>query len=388
MHRRWLLLGCAGVALLGACGAGDEVLSSACTDRAQVERALAQRAGRGDARRRHEPVVLPAGRHDARAPAGPRLTFTAVAENLETQANGDPAAARQLGYLIGAARRGIEGSSGTSAELTHRLERTRRGGRRPGVRRRARRGPARGGAIGMTPLRLRLFHAADGTRVAYREAGVGPGLVLLHSAGLSHREFEPVVEHLTHRFRLILPDLPLHGDSEDRPRHPVHAGLVRRGHGRVLRRHRRAPAARRRARRRCPGAPARRRERPSAPRAARHHADAAAPPPAAPGPPRPRARRRPRGLAARARPRDRPRRQDGRPPGARHEAHGPQQPRRARSRPPRDGRRRRQSEPRALVGARRARVAGRRAAHGARPARRAWTCPSCCCGPTRTRRTR
>jgi pimeloyl-ACP methyl ester carboxylesterase len=28
------------------------------------------------------------------------------------------------------------------------------------------------------------------------------------------------VEHLTHRFRLILPDLPLHGDSEDRPRHP------------------------------------------------------------------------------------------------------------------------------------------------------------------------
>jgi pimeloyl-ACP methyl ester carboxylesterase len=29
-----------------------------------------------------------------------------------------------------------------------------------------------------------------------------------------------VVEHLTHRFRLILPDLPLHGDSEDRPRHP------------------------------------------------------------------------------------------------------------------------------------------------------------------------
>ena len=39
-------------------------------------------------------------------------------------------------------------------------------------------------------------------------------------AGLSHREFEPIVEHLTDRFRLVLPDLPLHGDSEDRPRHP------------------------------------------------------------------------------------------------------------------------------------------------------------------------
>jgi pimeloyl-ACP methyl ester carboxylesterase len=69
-------------------------------------------------------------------------------------------------------------------------------------------------------VKLRLFHHRDGARVAYREAGTGPGLVLLHSALLNHREFEPVVEHLTHRFRLVLPDLPLHGDSEDRPRHP------------------------------------------------------------------------------------------------------------------------------------------------------------------------
>jgi pimeloyl-ACP methyl ester carboxylesterase len=68
-------------------------------------------------------------------------------------------------------------------------------------------------------VRLRLFHHRDGARVAYREAGTGRALVLLHSAMLSHREFEPVVEHLTHRFRLVLPDLPLHGDSEDRPRH-------------------------------------------------------------------------------------------------------------------------------------------------------------------------
>jgi pimeloyl-ACP methyl ester carboxylesterase len=69
-------------------------------------------------------------------------------------------------------------------------------------------------------MRLRLHHAADGTRVAYREAGAGPALMLLHSAGLSHREWEPVVEPLSARFRLVLPDLPLHGDSEDRPRHP------------------------------------------------------------------------------------------------------------------------------------------------------------------------
>jgi pimeloyl-ACP methyl ester carboxylesterase len=69
-------------------------------------------------------------------------------------------------------------------------------------------------------MKLRLHHHPDGTRVAYREAGTGPKLALLHSAGLSHREFEPLVEHLADRFRLVLPDLPLHGDSEDHPRRP------------------------------------------------------------------------------------------------------------------------------------------------------------------------
>jgi pimeloyl-ACP methyl ester carboxylesterase len=69
-------------------------------------------------------------------------------------------------------------------------------------------------------MRLRLYHHRDGARVAYREAGTGPALVLLHSLVLSHREWEPVVEPLSERFRVVLPDLPLHGDSEDRPRHP------------------------------------------------------------------------------------------------------------------------------------------------------------------------
>lgn len=69
-------------------------------------------------------------------------------------------------------------------------------------------------------MKLRLYHHRDGTRIAYREAGVGPSLCLVHSAALSHREFVPVVEHLADRFRLVLPDLPVHGDSEDRPRHP------------------------------------------------------------------------------------------------------------------------------------------------------------------------
>jgi pimeloyl-ACP methyl ester carboxylesterase len=69
-------------------------------------------------------------------------------------------------------------------------------------------------------MRLRLYHHHDGARVAYRETGTGPALALLHSLGLSHREWEPAVGELSTRFRVVLPDLPLHGDSEDRPRHP------------------------------------------------------------------------------------------------------------------------------------------------------------------------
>jgi len=69
-------------------------------------------------------------------------------------------------------------------------------------------------------MRLRLYHHHDGARVAYRETGAGPPIALLHSLGLSHREWEPIVGALEGRFRVLLPDLPLHGDSEDRPRHP------------------------------------------------------------------------------------------------------------------------------------------------------------------------
>ncbi|MHB8241002.1 MAG: alpha/beta fold hydrolase [Solirubrobacteraceae bacterium] len=69
-------------------------------------------------------------------------------------------------------------------------------------------------------MRLRLYHHHDGARVAYRELGTGPPLALLHSGLLSHKEWEPAVEQLSDRFRVVLPDLPLHGDSEHRPRHP------------------------------------------------------------------------------------------------------------------------------------------------------------------------
>jgi pimeloyl-ACP methyl ester carboxylesterase len=56
--------------------------------------------------------------------------------------------------------------------------------------------------------------------MAYRELGAGPPLALLHSALLSHQEWEPAAEQLALRFRVVLPDLPLHGDSEQHPRYP------------------------------------------------------------------------------------------------------------------------------------------------------------------------
>jgi hypothetical protein len=121
MRRRWSLLGCVAVASLGACGAGDdEPLAASCTDRAQVERALATAP---------EPVVLPDGTRlsacirQAASPADLQnlgVSLTAVAEALEA----DPARAGQLGYLIGAVRKGLTETSGQGAELGRRLERS------------------------------------------------------------------------------------------------------------------------------------------------------------------------------------------------------------------------------------------------------------------------
>jgi pimeloyl-ACP methyl ester carboxylesterase len=76
----------------------------------------------------------------------------------------------------------------------------------------------------MDVMRLRLYHHPGGARVAYREAGVGPPLALLHSALLSHMEWEPAVEQLSDRFRVVLPDLPLHGDSETGRQYPYTLG--------------------------------------------------------------------------------------------------------------------------------------------------------------------
>ena len=65
-------------------------------------------------------------------------------------------------------------------------------------------------------MKLRLYHHTDGARVAYREQGTGPALILWHSELLSHRELTPLVEGLEHRHRVVLPDLPLRDAALDR----------------------------------------------------------------------------------------------------------------------------------------------------------------------------
>ena len=143
-------------------------------------------------------------------------TLTAAADALARRMRTSDAAAFQLGFLIGATDRGAAQAAGLQGDLANRIAGAARADGGP------RRAPLmRGRAAGRRRrMRLRLYHHPDGARIAYREAGAGPGLALFHSLGLSHREWEPVVEPLSQRFRVVLPDLPLHGDSEDRPRHP------------------------------------------------------------------------------------------------------------------------------------------------------------------------
>ena len=121
-------------------------------------------------------------------------SYTRAADDLARRTSASSQAALQLGYLIGAARRGARHTTGIHVELVRRLEQT------PGVDgpparppRRVRPRPRRRRAARM---KLRLYHHPDGARVAYREVGTGPPLGLLHSAGLSHREWEPLVDQL------------------------------------------------------------------------------------------------------------------------------------------------------------------------------------------------
>jgi 3-oxoadipate enol-lactonase len=58
------------------------------------------------------------------------------------------------------------------------------------------------------------FKTTSGLSIAYRTAGVGRTIVLLHPIGLCGAFWDPVVKELEAEFRLIVPDARGHGDSE------------------------------------------------------------------------------------------------------------------------------------------------------------------------------
>jgi pimeloyl-ACP methyl ester carboxylesterase len=57
------------------------------------------------------------------------------------------------------------------------------------------------------------FRSSD-AQLFYEVGGNGPDVVLLHPFPLNHRFWTPVAEQLSTRYRLIMPDLRAHGESE------------------------------------------------------------------------------------------------------------------------------------------------------------------------------
>ncbi|MGD1021478.1 MAG: alpha/beta fold hydrolase [Candidatus Sulfotelmatobacter sp.] len=55
---------------------------------------------------------------------------------------------------------------------------------------------------------------SDGAKIVYRVLGEGPPVILLHPFPVNHEFWLPVAETLAARYRVILPDMRGHGDSE------------------------------------------------------------------------------------------------------------------------------------------------------------------------------
>ena len=63
------------------------------------------------------------------------------------------------------------------------------------------------------PQNLESVSLPDGGRLAYRDEGSGPLVVLLHGGFLDHRQWTAQLATLPARFRVVVPDARGHGDS-------------------------------------------------------------------------------------------------------------------------------------------------------------------------------
>ena len=64
---------------------------------------------------------------------------------------------------------------------------------------------------------MKTFVLPDGRRLAYRESGSGPALIMLHGWSMSSAVFSEAVEVFSSSFRVLAPDLRGHGASEPGP---------------------------------------------------------------------------------------------------------------------------------------------------------------------------
>lgn len=62
-------------------------------------------------------------------------------------------------------------------------------------------------------MKQHYFRFADGRQLSWYEAGSGPPLVFLHGWSISAAAFAEIAELLAVDYRLLIPDLPGHGDS-------------------------------------------------------------------------------------------------------------------------------------------------------------------------------
>ncbi|MGC2639066.1 MAG: alpha/beta fold hydrolase [Acidobacteriaceae bacterium] len=65
-----------------------------------------------------------------------------------------------------------------------------------------------------------MFFYSEGAKLFYTITGKGPDVVLLHPTPVDHRFWKPVADRLASRYRVILPDLRGHGQSQAAPESP------------------------------------------------------------------------------------------------------------------------------------------------------------------------